>query len=348
MKKIIVLVLCGALILTACGSSGESKKENEKKLVVSTSGLNEDNSIRDVYQPFEEQTGAKIVTDTGTETERFAKLSSNPEAGIDVVEISQTFATDGVAAELFEKVDLSKIENTKDLINSAYMIAEEIGAIPYAVNSVGIIYNPEVVDFEMNTFADLWANLNGQIAIPDITATYGPAMVCIASDFANVDYRTDNGAAAFEALSQLKPNVAKTYAETPDVVTMFTSDEIVAAVVGDFAVPAILEANPNLVFVSPEGTYANFNMICVNKNSENKELAYEYINYRISPELQKRIADPNSLNEAPTNINVELTEEESQNLTYRAAASQARSIDYTFINPILPDWIDQWNQIIKN
>lgn len=348
MKKIMVLALCGALALTACNSSGGGSGAEEKKLVVSTFGLNEDNSIKDVYKPFEELTGSTLVTDTGTASERFTKLSSNPEAGIDIIEISQSLAADGATSGLFEAVDLSKIEHAKDLIDSAKTVADEIGGVPYVVNSVGIVYNPEAVGFEITSFDDLWGNLNGKIAIPDITTTYGPAMVCIASDYKGVDYKSDNGAVAFEALAELKPNVTKTYAKSSDVVNMFTSGEIVAAVVGDFAVPVIKDANPDMVFVSPEGAYANFNLLCVNKSSKNKDLAYEYINYRLSPELQKRTANPASLNEAPTNKMVELTAEESQNLTYGEVAANAKSLDYAFVNPLLPEWIDQWNRIINN
>ena len=57
-------------------------------------------------------------------------------------------------------------------------------------------------------------------------------------------------------------------------------------------------------FVVPaEYTYANFNTIDINKNSKNKDLAYMYINWRISQELQSVTAV--TLNEGPVNKNVE-------------------------------------------
>ena len=67
---------------------------------------------------------------------------------------------------------------------------------------------------------------------------------------------------------------------------MFTSGEIKAAIVGDFGVPTIKEASPDLVYVTPDVTYANFNTISITKNCKDKELAYAYINYRLSKELQ--------------------------------------------------------------
>ncbi len=171
-------------------------------------------------------------------------------------------------------------------------------------------------------------------------------MVYMASDYKGVDVTSDNGKAAFEALEELKPNLVKTYAKSSDLINMFTSGEIKAAIVGDFGVPTIQKANPNLVFVSPEVTYANFNTISITKNCKDKELAYAYINYRLSKELQEKTTK--ALNEAPTNNQVTVAEENSKNMTYGPIAENAKVLDYTFVNPVLSDWIDQWNRIINN
>ena len=99
-------------------------------------------------------------------------------------------------------------------------------------------------------------------------------------------------------------------------------------------------------FVVPaSGTYANFNTIDINKNSKNKELAYEYVNFRLSQELQSSTAI--TLNEAPTNKDVVLDEETALNKTYGEVAANAKTIDYSFVNPLLNNWIDQWNRIVN-
>ena len=170
--------------------------------------------------------------------------------------------------------------------------------------------------------------------------------IYFASDHAGVDVTTDNGEAAFKALADLKPNLVKTYTKSSDLINMFTSGEVAAAVVGDFGVPTIVAANPTLVYVTPDGAYANFNTINVTKNCANKELAYEYINYRISEELQTKTGK--ALNEAPTNKDVTFTEEESKDMTYGDKAAKVKVVDYAFVNPILNNWIDQWNRTINN
>ncbi len=371
MKKTMALILSAAmaLSLTACGGGDsttettatgggqaaaqeevkpeEGKQEGTQKLVLSTFGLSEDISAEEVYAPFEEQFNCQIVTETGGANDRYTKLAADSESTIDVIELSQAMTAKGISEGLFEDVDLSKVENAADMVAAAKAMAEAGQGVAYTINSIGIIYNPDLVDIEIDSFDDLWnPSLAGMVSIPEITTTFGPAMVYMASDYAGVDIKSDNGEAAFKALAELKPNLVKTYAKSSDLINMFTSGEVAVAIVGDFGVPTIQAANPQVVYVTPEGTYANFNIISINKNSKNKELAYEYLNYRLSPELQTKTGK--ALNEAPTNKKVTFAEEEAKNMTYGEKAEKAKVLDYTFVNPLLNDWIDQWNRTINN
>ena len=337
MKKTAAVVLCTAMMLTACGgasttettaagsqaagsettASAEETKAasgDAQKLVLSTYGLSEDISEEEVYTPFENEFNCEIVTETGGTNDRYTKLAADPNSTIDVIELSQAMTAKGADEGLFDTIDLSKIPNAEKLIPAAKELAEAGQGVPYTINSIGIIYNPELTGFELTSFDDLWdERLAGMVSIPEITTTFGPAMVYVASDHAGVDVTTDNGEAAFKALADLKPNLVKTYTKSSDLINMFTSGEVAAAVVGDFGVPTIVAANPTLVYVTPDGAYANFNTINVTKNCANKELAYEYINYRISEELQTKTGK--ALNEAPTNKDVTFTEEESKDMT---------------------------------
>ena len=360
MKKIIALMMVMALLVAGCSStstttettstpaetSSEATTTETQTLVLSTFGLSDDVSEDEIYKPFEEAFNADIVTETGNASERFTKFSSDAQSTIDVIELSQSKTAEGVEAGLFEAIDTSQIENYDNLIDSAKALVEAGAGVPYTMNSLVIVYNPEAVD-AIASYDDLWSEaLANQISIPEITTTFGPSMVYIASEHAGVDVTSDEGAAAFEALAALKGNIVKTYSKSSDLVNMFTSGEVNAAVVGDYAVPILKAANENLVFVTPDAAYGNFNTININKNSANKELAYDYINYRISAELQKTAAS--ALSNAPTNKLVELTEEEAGTMPYGDAANALKSIDYTFVNPLLSNWVDLWNRTLNN
>ena len=346
MKKLLVLMCILAMGLTGCSKSNSGKQ----KLVISTWGLNADIIKKDVYEEFEKANNCEIVVEEGTTTDRYGKLKANPNYAIDIIELSQSEAAKGYADGVFEKIDYSKIPNASNLIEGAASLKENGYGPAYTVNSIGIIYDKEKVGFEIKEWADLWRpELKGKISIPEITSTFGPAMVHIASDYKEVDIKSDNGAAAFEALAELKPNIVKTYAKSADLANMFSAGEITVAVIGDFGIPSVKKEGvvPNAEYVVPaSGTYANFNTIDINATSKNKELAYKYIDWRLSKELQEKTAS--SLNEAPTNKEVELSGEVAENKTYGEIAQRAKAIDYSFVNPLLSNWIDQWNRIINS
>ena len=175
MKKRLAVVLCAAMMLSACGgASGSDQAADTKgqtaadskadategskgdgKLVLSTYGLSEDISEDEVYTPFEQEFGCEIVTETGGTNDRYTKLAADSESTIDVIELSQAMTAKGADEGLFDTIDLSKIPNAENLIPAAKELAENGQGIPYTINSIGIIYNPELTGFEIKSFDDL-------------------------------------------------------------------------------------------------------------------------------------------------------------------------------------------------
>lgn len=46
-------------------------------------------------------------------------------------------------------------------------------------------------------------------------------------------------------------------------------------------------------------------------------------------------------------INVELTEEEATNLTYGSVIDSGKIIDYKVVNPLMDEWVNNWNRIMN-
>lgn len=356
-KHLAGLLLVAILALGACGNSeapsgsGNSDAgsgKGSKNLVVSTFGLSEDIVRQDIMVPFEETNDAKITLELGNSADRFTKLKNNPKAGIDIIELAQNHSTEGNQEELFLPITEAEVPNLAQLTDSAREVFESGAGVPIAVNSIGIVYDKEKVGREITSWEDLWSeDLKGQISIPDITVTAGPLMLHVASDYAGQDITTDQGAKAFEALKELKPNVVKTYSKSSDLANMFQSGEITVAVVADFAVDIIKGATDAVTYVVPEsGTYANFNTVNIPATTENKELAYAFVNYRISADSQKVKAL--SLNEGPVNKEVELSEDEIGVKTYGEIADRAKPVDFAMINENMANWVDQWNRTMNN
>ncbi len=325
------------------GGSSESGSE----LVVSTWGLSEDDLWAEVYEPFETENDATVILDVCNGQERFTKLQNDPRSTVDDIELAQLNAAQAKAAGILDPIKPEEIDDFENLIPAAQEIIASGSGAPYTLNSIGIVYNRENAGIEINEWTDLWdPALKGKIAIPDITTTFGPAFVIMASDAYGVDVTTDGGETAFKALSDLKPNVLRTYAKSSDVANLFQNGEVAVAVVGDFGLPIIQSADPDVEYVVPEsGTYANFNVINITKNADDRDLAVKYINYRLNKDTQTRTAEV--LNEAPTNGSVVLTPEIAANKTVGDIAARAKMVDFNFVNSVLESWVDQFNRIMN-
>ena len=346
-KKILSLVLTGVLsasLLVGCKAKDNSAGSD--KLIISTWGLNEDVLKKEIFEPFAEEHGVEVVLEVGNNSDRLTKMKNNPNSNIDITYLAESFSEQGIEAGIFEKLDYSKIPNAQKINEKAKYTVENGYGPAYTLNSIGIVVDP-TSNIEINSWEDLWKpELKGKIAIPDITTTNGAAVVDIAATKAGVDITEDNGEAAFKELEKLKPNVVKTYSKSSDLANMFSSGEIVAAIASDFAFETIQKAKPEVINVIPEsGTYLNFNTININANSKNKDLAYEFINYALSEEVQERTAK--ALSESPINTQVELSEEEASNLTYGSVVDNAKTIDFKFVNTVIDEWVNTWNRIMN-
>ncbi len=357
MKKLsLILVLALILVSVAgCGqqnevnnASNEEGQSNEPtELVISTWGFNEDALWKDVFTPFEEENNVKIVLETGNNSDRLTKLKTNPSSKVDIMYLAEAFAQEGASEGLFAEIDYSKIPNAEKIISKAQYLVEQGYGPAYTLNRAALAYDPTKVDFELTKWEDLWnPALEGKVSIPEITTTFGPSAMYIASNKAGVDITSDEGSAAFDALEALKPNLVKTYSKSSDLANMFANGEVVAAVAADFAFGNIKSGAPDVVFIDPEeGAYLNFNTINIVKGTDNKELALKFINYALSAEVQTRTAK--SLGESPVNMDVELSEEEVQSLTYGDKVETYNTIDHKFVNSAKSQWIDKWNRILN-
>ena len=346
-NKILSLVLTGVLsasLLVGCKAKDNSAGSD--KLIISTWGLNEDVLKKEIFEPFAEEHGVEVVLEVGNNSDRLTKMKNNPNSNIDITYLAESFSEQGIEAGIFEKLDYSKIPNAQKINEKAKYTVENGYGPAYTLNSIGIVVDP-TSNIEINSWEDLWKpELKGKIAIPDITTTNGAAVVDIAATKAGVDITEDNGEAAFKELEKLKPNVVKTYSKSSDLANMLSSGEIVAAIASDFAFETIQKAKPEVINVIPEsGTYLNFNTININANSKNKDLAYEFINYVLSDEVQDRAA--NALNDAPIHTDVQLNEEDAKNLAYGDIVKNAKTIDYKVVNTLMNDWINKWNRVMN-
>ncbi len=384
MKKTLSLVLAAAMLSTtiaACGSSnntatttaaaaettaaaetsaaaettaaaGETADASAAQdfagqtLTISTFSFNAELLQKNIYDPFMEQTGAKLVVETGKNAERVTKIEESPE-NYDVVVISDSFAAQLGNDGVLGNIDRSKIANLDSIYDVAKApMGEEYGPA-YTFNRLGIVYDPSMTDVEIKSFADLWnPELKDCIAVPDITTTSGVLFYyATAAAFGLTPGQDDD--AIFAKLEELKPNVVKTWTSANDTITMLNQGEASVAALLDYSYTTAKQANPDYVWVSPsEGNFACFNMLNITKDCKNKDLAEAFINFYLSKDVQ--LADALDGVDAPVNTEVELTEEQAANFTYGQEMVDSLVLpDWSLITEKKADWINRWNELFS-
>ena len=383
MKKNLSLVLAAALLgttLAACGSSsstttttaaaetsaaettvaaGESTAATEaageasdaqdfsgQSLTISTFSFNADLLQKNVYDPFMEKTGAKLVVETGKNAERVTKIEESPE-NYDVVIIGDSFVAQLINDGVLGSIDRDKITNLDSIYDVAKApMGEEYGPA-YTFNRLGIVYDPSMVDTEITSFADLWKpEFENSIAVPDITTSSGMLFYYATAAAFNLTPGQDDDA-IFAKLEELKPNVVKTWTSANDTITMLNQGEASIAVLLDYSYTTAKQANPDYVWVNPsEGNFAGFNMLNITKDCKNKELAEAFIDYYLSKDVQE--AEALDGVDSPVNTAVELTEEQSANFTYGADMVDNLILpDWSLIMDKKADWINRWNELFS-
>ncbi|HTN60839.1 MAG TPA: ABC transporter substrate-binding protein [Devosia sp.] len=315
-----------------------------KTLTISWWGFNGEKLDALLIEPFKAQCGCDVVFETGNAGERLNKLQIRNGQGVDVIYLSDSFSQTGIEAGLFQKIDPAKIPNLAGLYDIAKDPQGGYGPA-YTLGRVGIIYDSAKVTTPITSWNDLWRpDLKSSISLPGITTTAGPMTVIKAGDRAGVDAYTDADG-AFKALEELKPNVVKNYNTGSEMINLFSTGEITTAIAQDFTLAQIQAAVPTAKWADlSEGAIATVNTVNIPVGAPETELAYQFINFLLTPSIQQVLAEQGV--DAPAVKSVTLTPEQAAIWTYGAdtIASLSR-VDYVKMNAAKAGWIEKWNEL---
>lgn len=295
-----------------------------------------------VIEPFEEQFNATLTLALpGASTDILARLRAearNPT--MDVVLIGG--ALEEVAAEegLMEEVDWATVApNWNDIIPEAQIVPGYGPSI--AMSGIGIGYNTEEMPFTPTSWLDFWdPQLEGQgvVAVNNMDGNFGLAMMAIINELTGGT--EENQDPAFEKFTELMRS------HTPLITT--STQEVADALAQRGALMAV---GPNSRFIEmakeglpvdivypEEGGFIWGNFAGIPKGSPNKELAIEFINFYLDPEIQKEWST--CVNYSPVNTKVDLSD-----YAYGDAliVENVYPLDWEWINENRADWIERWN-----
>lgn len=238
---------------------------------------------------FTAETGVPVEYITGGTIDRLnkAKLSkANPETDLifTTSHVGWLYASD----DLYERLDMNKIPNSKTLFPEAIISPFHVGTWSYVYT---IAYRPDLVpaDIKFNSWADLWSpRLKGTIGLPD----FDPSHIIYASALLSGAKTAKDWSMGQKRLLELKPNIKAYYNSDA------TSQEKIGT--GETPIQVLLSGNAyhmmsqgvkiNMV-VPKEGAIMGIDTIGINKGSKKQDLAYRFINIALDPATQTLVAN---------------------------------------------------------
>jgi putative spermidine/putrescine transport system substrate-binding protein len=338
-------VLTSALTLGAMQVFPGISRADARLLVFATFTGSWEEAHKAVLVPaFRKATGAEMVLDPMLSVDQIAKVKAslaNPP--IDVMLHDPGPALIAIGQGLVEPYPVAESKHYADLIREAQMPS---GPAPF-FQVVGLTYNPDRVKTPPTSWADLWKpEYKGRVGITNLNSTLGTGfLVEIARMHGGSE---DNVDAGFQAIKDLKPNIAAVAANPGQLATLYQQGQIEIGP-GNFNAIQILKARgvPVEFAIPKEGAIAFKTTIHIVKNSPNKELAFKLIEAAISPEVQAKLMDSPYLI-VPTNSKVKIAGEVAKSLAGSVDELKKKFVfqDWGKINQQRSAWIERFNREI--
>ncbi|MDO5146827.1 MAG: ABC transporter substrate-binding protein [Eubacteriales bacterium] len=284
-----VVVLCliagCAWSLGGCSGKGEGKKEKDS-LVVFNYG---DYIDRDVIKMFEKETGIDVKYEEYiTPEDMYTKYQSG---GIDYDVICtsdymiERMILDGEAQE----IDTSRMEYLGNIDEKYLKLCqtfdkENAYAIPYLFGTVGILYNTEMVEEEIDSWSVLWdEKYKNQIIMENSVRDAFIAPLKLAGHSINTTSKSQLWEAQKKLMEQKPLLAAYLVDETKDA--MISEDAALGVIYSGDATVA-MEANENLDYVVPkEGTNIWFDCWMIPRSAKHKKEAELFIDFMNRPDV---------------------------------------------------------------
>lgn len=247
----------------------------------------------DLIKEFEEEFDCRVIYEEFASNEDlFVKIKTSKQA-YDVIFPSDYMLERLVSQDLVQKLDKDKIENYK-YIDDYYLNREfdpnNDFSLPYMAGTVGIVYNAEKYPEGIHKWADLWDEKYER----DVVLYYSQRdVLMVALKKLGYSMNTQNPAeleAAKEELIKQKPLIYGYLGDEIKDILVAEDANIGVVYSGDAGV--IMSLNDDFKYSIPkEGTNLWIDLMAIPKSAQNPELAYEFINFLLRPDIQARNAE---------------------------------------------------------
>src|SRR5579863_3557040 len=306
---------------------------------------------------FEDENHCKVSASyMGSSDELVAKLRGGSSGNYDVIspssDVASSIATSGLAAPL----DLSKLPSYTQL--SAQLTSLPLVRANGLVYGVPFMWGPDPIIYDTSAFPqppDSWSVMwdpkyKGKVSVwDDLSTVYLAAQVLgydkpDSSQLYNLS--DDQLEAVKKKLLELKPNVRKMWSTGGELTNLFVSHEIVIAMGWPLNTADLKKAGfPVGETIPKENTTGWIDHLMITSGSENKDLAYEFLEYMIQAQTQKKVTDVTGYTPANPQAAKFMTADEVKNLHLDDVDNYQKRLYFWQNVPRRAKYNEIWNEV---
>ncbi|KUP04498.1 spermidine/putrescine ABC transporter substrate-binding protein [Bacillus coahuilensis m2-6] len=247
----------------------------------------------DLIDRFEEESGLKVIYQTFDSNE--AMMTKISQGGTDYdIAVPSEYAIDKMRQEeLLLPIDKTQLPNLQ-YVNERFLDLsfdpENQYSIPYFWGTVGIVYNPTMVEGEFTSWDDLWdPSLKNEILLVDgAREVMGFALNSLGYSLNDTNHT--HLIEAKEKLDTLTPNIKAIVGD--EIKILMANEEASVAVVWSGEAADMMWENEDLTYAIPEeGSNLWFDNMVIPKTAQNVEGAHQFMNFMLDPEVAAQNAD---------------------------------------------------------
>src|ERR1700733_7812430 len=292
----------------------------------------------------------------GSSDELVAKLRGGSAGNYDVIspssDVATMIATSGLAASL----DLGKLPTYNQL--SPQLTSLSLVRVKGDVYGVPFMWGPDPMIYDTTRFPqppDSWTvmwdpKLKGKVSVWDDLSTVYMAAQLLGYDKADPSHLYNLTDEDLEApkkkLIELKPNIRKMWSTGGELTNLFQNHEVVIAMGGPLMTNQLRKSNfPVGETIPKENTTGWIDHLMITAGSENKELAYEFLQYMIEAQTQKKVTDVTGYTPANPQAGQLMTPQEVKSLHLDDVDNYQKRLYFWQNVPRRAKYNEIWNEV---
>jgi len=334
-----VVILWSSYLATGAAPSRE--------LVVNAYGGEYEAIIKStIIEPFERKYGVRVIYDgTGSASADFARIrATRGDPGWDVVVMTAPESLLGCQLGLLERLGEDRVPNQRFIFHEARKAAGPCGAVQ-ELQYMSLFYNTKRVVPPPTSWRVLWdPKYKGRVIVPDIGNILAVYLLFMAAYMNGGDqYNLDPG---WAQIPSLRDNALAVIESSSDMVPYFEREQAWLLPYWDGRAHYYKNKGLPMDFLIPkEGSILLVNTLNVPIGAKSKDLAYEFVNFWLSREMQEKWALAYTVGTARVDLKLP-DEHRRRHVTSLEQFKVLKFPDFLYIAQKRSEWAERWKRIM--